>query len=77
MRLSGLGVILHTERSWVQFLVRILAWVEREINVSLPLFLPPFAPLKINKIFFKMKERKTDRQGTSQPSPNPLRLATS
>ena len=54
--LSGLSAGLRTERSLVQFLVRAHAWVvgqvlgwcmyERQpIDVSLPLFLPPFPSL--------------------------------
>ena len=45
MWLSGLGIILQTERSPVQFQVRARAWVAgflSRIDVSCPLFFPPF-----------------------------------
>ena len=59
--LSGLSTGLQTKRSLVQFPVRAHAWVagkvpsggahkrQPHIDVSLPLFLPPFPSLTINK----------------------------
>ena len=63
MWLSGLSAGLRIKGSPVQFPVRAYAWVvgqvrsggahERQphIDLSLPLFLPPFSSVNVNKVF--------------------------